>query len=64
MDMNINQLASSLGIPAAEIDHMRQEMYADNGLDYNDSLSAYLVEDRLYEELLDIKQDLEGWGER
>lgn len=64
MDMNINQLASSLGIPSAEIDFMRDQMYADAGLDFNDSLAHYLVEDRLYEELLDIKSDLEGWGER
>jgi hypothetical protein len=63
MDMNLEQLAGYVGIPCSELDHMRDMAYVECGFDFNDSTKALHIEDYLYEELLDIKNDLEAIGE-
>lgn len=63
MDMNLEQLANHCGVPASEIEYMRDMLYCESGFDPNDSTGALYIEDYLYEELLEIKHELEVFGE-
>ena len=57
LDMTLSELAGTLGIHEGMIEDMRNEMFESRNLDPLGAMECDMVEDTLYEELLEMRMD-------
>lgn len=55
------ELANSLGIPESEVESMRNDIFESRNLDPLGAFECNMVEDSLYDDLLEIRMDFDSY---